>query len=147
MAKVIHETKNAIFQFELADVSKSLRDYARQEGVSEAKELLDFLTLSSTDPVRIPEERCEPFGYTALDLVSQRKGSAYCKVCRKTYRADQLQAITVGHGETPFSVTPKERRGMRNLFARKRKMPGMFGGKGHACPEGHELIARVTWKT
>ncbi|MFX0199504.1 MAG: hypothetical protein ACFFCW_25560 [Candidatus Hodarchaeota archaeon] len=147
MATVIHETENAIFQFDLADTIKCLSAYAIQGGVNEANDLLDFLTSSPTDPVRIPEGRSELFGYVTLDLLSQRKGSAYCKLCQKTYRANQLNPITIGHGKTPFSVKLKEKGGIRNLFARKGKMPGMFGGKGYECPEGHELIAMVTWRT
>ena len=147
MATVIHETKTAIFQFDLADGIKCLSAYAIQCGVDEANELLDFLTSSPTDPVRIPEERSELFGYVTLDLLSQSKGSAYCKICQKSYRADQLNPITIGHGKTPFSVEIKKKGGIKSLFPKKGKMPGMFGGKGYACPEGHELISMVTWRT
>ena len=147
MATVIHETENAIFQFDLADAIKRLSAYAIQRGVNEANDLLDFLTSSPTDPVRIPEGWSELFGYITLDLISQSRGSTYCKICQKTYRANQLKSITVGHGQSPFSVNLKRKGGIRYLFSRKRKMPGMFGGKGYACPEGHELVARVTWRT
>jgi hypothetical protein len=115
--------------------------------MDEANDLLDFLTSSSADPVRISKERSEPFGYAALDLIDQTKGSAYCKLCQKTYRADQLKPITVGHGKTPFSVEIKKKGGIKRLFFKERKMPGMLGGKGYACPQGHELIAMVTWRT
>ena len=147
MATVIHETENAIFQFDLADAIKGLSSYVIQHRVNEANDLLDFLTSSPTDPVKIPQGRSELFGYITLDLISQSKGSAYCKLCQKTYRANQLNPITIGHGKTPFSVKLKKKGGIRNPFSRKGKMPGMFGGKGYACPEGHELIARVTWRT
>ena len=147
MATVIHKTEKAIFQFGLADAIEYLSAYAIQRGVNETNDLLDFLTSSPTDPVRIPEGRSELFGYVTLDLLSQRKGSAYCKICQKTYRADQLNPITIGHGKTPFSVKLKKKGGIRYLFTREKKMPGMFGGKGYSCPEGHELIARVTWRT
>ena len=93
--------------------------------------------------MRIPEGWSELFGYFTLDLLSQSKGYAYCKLCQKTYQADQLNSITVGHGKTPFS----KKGGIKNLFSKKRKMPGMFGGTGYECPEGHELIAMVTWRT
>ena len=147
MATVIHETENAIFQFDLADAIKCLSAYAIQRGVDEANKLLDFLTSSPTDPVTIPEGWSELFGYVTLDLLSQRMGSAYCKICQKSYQANQLKPITIGHGKTPFSVKLKKKGGIRYLFTREKKMPGMFGGKGYACPEGHELIARVTWRT
>jgi hypothetical protein len=28
----------------------------------------------------------------------------------------------------------------------KERLP-LFGGRGYQCPEGHELIALVTWRT
>lgn len=147
MGTVIHETENAIFQFDLADAIKGLSTYAIQRGVDDANELLDFLTSSPTDPVRIPGGRSDYFGYITLDLISQSKGSAYCKICQKTYRANQLKPVTVGHGNSPFSVNLKKKGGIKNLFSRKTKMPGMYGGKGYACPEGHELISMITWRT
>jgi hypothetical protein len=52
------------------------------------------------------------------------------------------------YGESPFKINVKQKkRGIGRLFARKQKLPGMFGGKGYECPEGHELIAMVTWRT
>ena len=147
MTTLMYETENAIFQFDLADAIECLSVYVTQYGINDAVELSNFLASSSGDPMRIPKERSEPFGYVALDLIDQSKGSVYCKLCQKIYRSDQLNPITVGHGKTPFSVELKKKGGIRNLFSRKGKMPGMFGGKGYACPEGHELIARVTWRT
>jgi hypothetical protein len=145
MTTVIYETDKGIFEFDLTDMIERLSVYVSQHRVNEANNLLDFLTSSPPDSIKIPKGKSELFGYIALDLLSQSKGSAYCKLCQKSYRADQLNSITIGHGKTPFSVKLKSRR--KEVFTRKRKMPGMFGGKGYGCPEGHELIARVTWRT
>ena len=147
MATVIHETQSAIFQLDRADAIKCLSGYAIQRGVDDANELLDFLVSSPADPVRIPEGRSDLFGYVTLDLISQSKGSAYCKLCQKTYRANQLKPITIGHGKTPFSVNLKKKGGIKRLFFKKQKLPGLYGGKGYACPEGHELISMITWRT
>ena len=147
MTTLIYETENGIFEFDLTDAIERLSVYVRQHRINDAVELSNFLASSSGDPVRIPEGRSQFFCYITLDLISQSKGSAYCKICQKTYQANQLNPINIGHGKTPFSVKLKEKGGIKNLFTRKRKMPGMFGGKGYACPEGHELISMITWRT
>ena len=147
MSTVIYETENGIFEFDLTDTIERLSAYAIQRGVDDANELLDFLTSSSNDLVRIPEARSQFFCYITLDLISQSKGSAYCKICQKTYQTNQLKPVTVGHGKTPFSVNLKKKGGIKKLFFKKQKLPGLYGGKGYACPEGHELISMITWKT
>ena len=147
MTTVIYETEKGIFEFDLTDTIECLNCYASEHEVNDAVDLLTYLTSSSNDLARIPEGRSEFFCYITLDLISQSKGSAYCKICQKTYQANQLQSITVGHGKTPFSVNLKKKGGIKKLFFKKQKLPGLYGGKGYACPEGHELISMITWKT
>jgi hypothetical protein len=51
-------------------------------------------------------------------------------------------------GNSPFHVTIKPERGIRNLFRRgKRRNPSMVGGQAFECPEGHTLISMITWRT
>jgi len=144
MNTVVYETETAAFSFELDEITKILN--RPENRTEEGDELLNFLSSSTDDSIKIPEE-CYYFASIALDLVSEGKGSVTCKLCSKTYQPDQLKSITVGHGKTPFSVNIKMKGGIKNLFRKRPKLPGMFGGKGYACPEGHKLIALITWRT
>ena len=146
MATVYHETENAILYFDLRDVRQYLEYHTSEYEVGEAATLIDFLSSEVAASIKIPDE----YGYfdtIALELIGGSKGSVYCKVCGKTYQPDQLNPTVVGHGKDPFSVNLKEKGGIRKLFRRKPKLPGMHGGKGYKCPEGHELISIITWRT
>jgi len=74
------------------------------------------------------------------------KGVVYCKACKRYYQAKELKRVVVGHGESPFSVDVRGRGWLRKLFGKKQRLP-LFGGRGYQCPEGHELIGLVTWRT
>ncbi len=63
------------------------------------------------------------------------------------YKAGQLKPITVGHGKSPFEVNMGKKGGVKNIFRTKQKQPAMLGGKGYKCPEDHELISMITWRT
>jgi len=76
-----------------------------------------------------------------LDLIAAGMGSVTCKICNKPYKPDQLQPITIGAGKSPFNISTVKKRGIKSLF-RKKKQPG-----GYKCPEGHELISAITWRT
>ena len=141
---LIYETETATFRFELDEITEFLN--RSKNRTQESNDLLNFLLSSSHDPIKIPE-KCDYFASIALDLVNEGKGSVTCKLCSKTYHPDQLKPITVGHGKTPFSVNIKMKGGIKNLFRKRPKLPGMFGGKGYECPEGHKLIALITWRT
>ena len=144
MSTVIYENENATFNFGLEDVVEILN---RPENKTEERdELLDFLLSSSDDPIKIPE-KYNYFAFTLLDLTGDGKGAVFCKRCNKTYQPDQLKSLTVGHGKTPFSVNIEMKGGIKNLFRKRPKLPGMLGGKGYECSEGHKLIALITWRT
>jgi hypothetical protein len=85
--------------------------------------------------------------YTALQLLENGKGQATCLLCNKTYPAGQLTRFPIGAGDSPFNVRIKPEGMLKSLFQRKRRIPGMFGGKGFRCPAGHELNAVTTWIT
>ncbi len=148
MTSVLFQTKNSAFEFDLAEVKKRLNQYISEHNVEEAIQILGLISSSSDDPIKIPEEY-DYFGYIALDLISKGKGSVTCKTCNKTYQPDQLKSITVGHGKSPFSINLKQQKGgiIKRLFGKRQKLPGMFGGKGYECPQGHELITMITWRT
>ena len=93
----------------------------------------------------MPMERYR-FAYLKLDLILQGKGVVYCKTCGRYYEAKELKRVIVGHGESPFSVNVKGRGWLRRLFGKTQRLP-LFGGKAYQCPEGHEVIGLVTWRT
>jgi hypothetical protein len=144
MSIIVYETETATFSFERDAITQLLN---RSKNTSqESDKLLTFISSSTDDPIKIPEEY-DCFSSIALDLVSENKGSVICKLCNKTYHPDQLKLITVGHGKTPFSVKIKMKGGIKYLFRKRPRLPGMFGGKGYVCPEGHKLITLITWRT
>ena len=146
MRTVIFKTENAVFEFYLKDVREHLCILTVENSADEAGRLLKLISTASAETILIPDEHGY-FGYVALDLISAGYGAATCNPCSKTYTANELKPITVGHGRSPFDVNLKNKGGAKSLFRRKKKMPAMFGGKGYQCPEGHELIAMITWRT
>jgi len=82
-----------------------------------------------------------------ISSLSKGEGSVMCKTCNKTYQIDQLKPTTVGHGKSPFSVNIKEKGRIKKLFSKKQSLPGMIGGGGYECPEGHALLSMITWRT
>jgi hypothetical protein len=85
--------------------------------------------------------------HTALQLLENEKGYATCHLCNKTNPAAQLTKFPIGAGDSPFNVRIKPEGMVKRLFQRKRRMSGMFGGKGFKCPAGHDLISVTTWIT
>jgi hypothetical protein len=147
MDTVIFETETAIFQFNLLDVKKILARYSFQEQAQDAAHILKILGSSSNDIKKIPIEN-EFFAYIVLDLLGKGKGSVFCKSCQKTYHAKQLQSLPLGFGESPFTIHSIKKGGFfKRLFAQRTKRMGTMGGKEFQCPEGHELIAMITWIT
>ena len=145
MTAVIYETENARFEFSLIDATNRLDYYVSKHNVDEASDLFHFLSFCLDDPIRVPEERTY-FGFIALDLLDEGKGTATCKICRKLYEPKQLKPVPLGEGKNPFNVTLSKKGGSNPMFKKKRRIP-MFGGRGFKCPEGHALVAMITWQT
>ena len=144
MRKVYFQTENAILRFDYDDVVDRLPYYESAIGTAEATTLRDLLS-HSNHSITVPKEqyRC---AYLAMDLIEQGKGAVYCKACKRYYEAKELNRVAVGHGESPFSVNVKGRGLWKRVFGKKERLP-LFGGKGYQCPEGHDLIELVTWRT
>ena len=146
MSTVSFQTETAVFEFDQNDVEHRLNHLASKHNIDDAAEILEFLSLSTEDPIKIPE-KYDYFSFIALDLLEAGKGSVKCKLCNTTYQPHQLKPITVGHGRSPFNLNPELKGGvLKKLFGKKRNPP-LFGGKGYKCPQGHELIAMITWQT
>jgi len=144
MREVYFETENAILRFSHDDVVERLPYYESTLGSTQATTLRDLL-YHSDHSIKIPTEQYR-FADLALDFIDQGKGVVYCKACKRYYEAKELKRVVVGHGESPFSVSGKGRGWLRQLFGKKERLP-LFGGKGYQCPEGHEVIGLVTWRT
>jgi hypothetical protein len=146
MRNIVFKTENAVFKFYRKDVKEHLINLTAENNADEAVRLLKLILNASGETILIPNQH-DYFGYIALDFIDAGKGTVTCKVCDKIYKADELEPIIVGHGRSPFDVNLKNKGGAKSLFRRKQKLPAMFGGKGNQCPEGHELIAMITWRT
>jgi hypothetical protein len=144
MKEVYLETENAILRFSHGDVVERLPYFESTLVATLVTTLRDLLSRSDHS-IRLPPE-LNRFVYLALDLIEKGKGVVYCKACERHYEAKELKRVVVGHGESPFSVDLKWRGWLRGLF-RKNPRLALFGGRGYQCPEGHESIALVTWRT
>lgn len=144
MREVDFETENAILRYPYESVLEKLAYNESTLGTTEGTTLSDLLS-HSDHSIRIPREQYR-FAYVALDLIEKGKGVVYCNACKRYYEAKELKRVVVGHGENPFSANVKGRGRLRKLFGKKERLP-LLGGKGYQCPEGHELIGVVTWRT
>ncbi|MGA2464471.1 MAG: hypothetical protein ABSH06_08980 [Thermodesulfobacteriota bacterium] len=141
MPTVMFENSNAIFDFELSDVIDRLKYYSDQN-VREATELLDAIASCPSPAIKVETDY---FGYIVMDLIKADKGHVYCKVCKEMYDSNQLTSRSLGFGKSPFSVDIKEKGGIiKRLFGKKQRIMGR-GGEKYECPNGHELISKITW--
>jgi hypothetical protein len=143
MPEIIYETDDAIFNFDMDSVIKHLKAATANNSLLNADSILDFINSQSGDSIEIPSDY-DQFGYVILDLVDAGTGSAYCKICDKTYDANQLTPTVIGHGGTPFDAKIYIRE-LKRITGKPIKCVGMQGGKGFNCPDNHQLIAMITW--
>jgi len=146
MSAVIFHNKNAVFQFEQKEVKELIVRKKSEYDLDEVTKLLEHISHGSNERIVIAEEPIY-FKSIALDMLDSDKGSAVCKTCSKRYLAWQLKPIKVGYGGNPFDIKREKKGVIKRLFTKKRKTPAMFGGRGYDCPEGHNLISVITWKT
>ncbi len=165
MNTVIYKTANGIFEFNLPDVKDCLNRFIFEYDIEEASKILNFISSSFGKTITIPE-KYDYFGFITLALIDDNKGSVICKICNKTYQANELKFMPVGHGKSPIDNDHlreiqelrlkdlfrkkwilKAINNLKDLFRKKQPQPGMCGGKGFACPQNHELISMITWLT
>jgi hypothetical protein len=143
MKTVRFATTDAVFSFSLEDVTVALKGIVTGD---EANELMDFLTVQQGDVIEIPPEN-RSFLYLTLNLLASNKRTVFCKACRREYQAHELTSFPVGAGENPLKVQVGYSESLlKRILGRQKRVP-LFGGKGYGCPEGHELIGLVTWRT
>ena len=146
MKNAIFTSQNAIFKFDQKEVIKQIIQNRSIYESDEADKLLKLISIGNQETIVLPEEPVF-FDSIALDLIAAGHGSALCKTCNKTYVAGQLKPIVVGFDGSPLDIQ-RERKGLlKHLFMKKRKPPTMYGGKAYECPEGHNLISVIIWKT
>jgi len=146
MKTVIFNTMDAVFNFDQKEVVELIARKKSEYDLDEVTKLLEHISANTKDTIVIPEEPVF-FDYIALDLIGVGHGSALCKTCNKTYLAGQLKSIQVGFGGSPFEIKREQKGVIKRLFTKKRKPPTMYGGKGYDCPEGHNLLSVIIWKT
>jgi hypothetical protein len=144
MNTVIFRTENAVFEFSQKEVKERFISKKAEYAPDEIARLLELISTSAIETILNSDDH-HYFGYVALDLINTGVGTVTCKICGKSYDADQLKEFAVGHGISPFDIKQKRKGGFRLLG--KRKNPSMFGGKGYKCLAGHELISMKTWRT
>ena len=148
MRAVIFKTPNAVFEFDQKGVIAIILCNRSKYDLDEVVNLQDLISTESNETIVIPEEPVY-FDSIALDLIrtGTSNGSVFCKTCNKRYSVKQLKSIKVGGGAKPFFIRQEKKKGIRELFKKRRKPPTMYGGEGYTCPEDHNLISMITWKT
>jgi hypothetical protein len=146
MQSVIYHTENATFAFRLDDIVDRVSFCSSEYNLDEASKLLEFLTRSRDPCIRVQKDDSY-FPFVAIHLIAQEKGSAHCKICKNSYRPNQLKLLPVGHGTSPFNVNIDKNGGICKMLFKRKLNPPMHGGKAYECPGGHELISRIMWRT
>jgi hypothetical protein len=147
MAQIIFETDQAIFRFDAQLIIDHLQHLSRDHNRQNLHCCIDKISTDKAVEINVQTTPNCVFPI-AIDLLEQGKGQVFCKPCGRAYEPRSLSLFPIGFGKSPFDVTGVPHNSFFNrLFSRKRRMPGMFGGKGFRCPAGHELIAVTTWIT
>jgi hypothetical protein len=148
MRAVIFKTPNAVFKFDQKEVKEIIRCNRSKYDLDQVANLQKLISTECNETIVIPEEPVY-FDYIALDLIrtGTGNGSVFCKICNKRYSVKQLKSIKVGGGAKPFFIRQEKKKGIKRFFKKRRKPPSMCGGEGYICPEDHDLISMITWKT
>jgi hypothetical protein len=146
MRAVIFETQNAVFKFDQKEVKEIILCNRSKYDLDQVANLQDLISTECNETIVIPEEPVY-FDSIALDLIRTGTGSVFCKTCNKRYSVKQLKSIKVGGGAKPFFIRQEKKKGIKRFLKKRRKPPSMCGGEGYTCPEDHDLISMITWKT
>lgn len=165
MTTVIFNTESGIFKFARPDVFECLQHHKTRNNFQEASDIEKYLSHSPSGPITIPDEY-DYFINIALELIKNGKGTVTCKRCDKTYQASDLKSVPIGQGRSPLNQSQIDEiqefklrdifrkkwikaaiENFRDQFRKRQPQPGMFGGKGWRCPEGHDLLSIIIWRT
>jgi len=134
------------FRFDRKTVIQLLENRKSSYNIQELDTLIKVIA-NQPDQTIISSAENPYFAFIALELINSTEGSVVCKNCGKQYRFNQLEAFTVGPDEATFKDVKGKIGQFKNLFRKKKKLPGMYGGKGYKCPRGHTLLYLVTWRS
>jgi hypothetical protein len=146
MRAVIFKTQNGVFKFDQKEVIEIILCNRSKYDLDQVANLQDLISTECNETIVIPEEPVY-FDSIALDLIRTGTGSVFCKTCNKRYSVKQLKSIKVGGGAKPFFIRQEKKKGIKRFLKKRRKPPSMCGGEGYTCPEDHDLISMITWKT
>ena len=138
MKTITYETEEAIFCFPREFLINHLRVETYRYDPEECEDILNLVHSSREKSMSVPS--CNDyFGLIVLDLIDKGEGAVICKSCKRKYAAKDLRPTTLGWGKSPLKLETKWKGG--------RRQPGKLGGRGYQCPQGHEVISRITWIT
>jgi hypothetical protein len=146
MKAVIFKTPNAVFEFDQKEVNDQIVLKKSAYDTDEVNKLLNLISPGNQETIVIPAEPVF-FDSIAVDLIGAGNGLAICKICNKTYLAGQFKSIKVGSGGSPLDIQREKKSVFSRLCSKRCKPPTMHGGRGYECPEGHNLLTVITWKT
>ncbi len=146
MSVVIFKTQDVVFTFNQNEVKELVARKKSEYDLDEVAKLLEAISADNIETIEIPKDPVY-FDLISVDLIAAGYGSVLCKTCNKTYVVRQLKPIKVGFDGSPLDIKREKRGVLKRLFTKIRKPPTMSGGKGYECPESHDLISVITWKT
>ena len=155
MSKIIYEDAKSVMLFDYQNVMQVLGNNITQYKVDHDKKLLDKLrqnTALGTRDLTINDNKREDdttarLIYVICDLLSQGKGSVFCKACSKEFKPLEL-SITK---DSPFRLSKID----SSILEKLKKEFGIKGrlrlpGAGYSvvtCNQNHELLRIMDWIT
>lgn len=118
MNTIIFNTENAVFKFALKEVKERLICKHSQYDPDEVARLAELISTDNDKTILNPDDH-HYFGFVVLDIISEGIGTVICKICGKTYEADQLKEFAIGHGKSPFNINQQQKGGF-SLIGKKR---------------------------
>ena len=133
MPQIVFETDQAVFQFDAQLVIDHLQHLSRDHNRTDLSRWIDKISTDKAPEIKV-QSSPSWFSFVAVELIEQGKGQVFCKPCGRAYEPGSLSLFPIGFGKSPFDVTVVPHNSFfKRLFRRKRRMPGMFGGKGFRC--------------
>jgi len=145
MPTIVYETETAAFRFPLDDTLLLLKFCVTQTRVKEARQILKAIKSQSSEEVTISSLY---FRYVVMELLKKGKGEVFCRRCGQIYPTSQLRHFLIGFGPYPFQINFQPEGGRTGKRIKKKgRIPGLLGGQGFECPNGHDLISMITCMT
>ena len=153
MPLIKYENDDVVMQFEYADVITQLKLKVAEYNVDDDSKLLNWIKKQSNKGKEVIEigdnqEITSRFCYLICDLIDNRKGKVFCKVCSRAYQPDHISKEST----SPFDrrISSKNIKELKKFHKKEFGSKGPInipgtGGKTYKCPKGHILISVRTW--